>query len=357
MSRIKILGVAAVTMAAALGSGYTLQNFGGNQNGSPLVAERPAVSDESPVFSAGVIPDISGGFGSTAVVEDTIDDNALVLAPEFALTETIAPTGEVASAYSADGAIDEAFTRFAAITADDLSLQPDALLESFNSLAAAGDECGNVLSLQIGPAATIDLSLFAPCDQNAAIVVSHEGLVFSALTSETGQLELSIPAMTLNAEVEISFATGRTLREQVTVPDIDKYDRIAVQWQGENGLSLNAFHENAAFGGPGHVSADNPFDANMGGFLISLGDKAVPMPMMAEVFSAPSSQRDATHFSIEAPVTASSCDQVVTGETIAMQAGNPVAVFDLSLAMPDCGAIGEFVVLNNLLPEQTIASN
>jgi hypothetical protein len=67
----------------------------------------------------------------------------------------------------------------------------------------------------------------------------------------------------------------------------------------------------------------------------------------------PSAQADVV---VEAAVTGATCGRDLTGKTLMSERGSAFAA-DLTLAMPDCGGIGDFLVLKNLATDMKIAAN
>ena len=59
---------------------------------------------------------------------------------------------------------------------------------------------------------------------------------------------------------------------------------------------------------------------------------------------------------VEAPVTEASCGREILAETL-VGSGSRVTINDLAAAMPGCDAIGDYLVLKNLVPDLNIASN
>ena len=83
-------------------------------------------------------------------------------------------------------------------------------------------------------------------------------------------------------------------------------------------------------------------------------------PLMAEVYTFPKTAKTrdgVVRLSVEAEVTAYNCETEVTGTTIQRNGIGDVRPVELTLAMPGCEAIGEFLVLKNLLQDLKIASN
>mgnify|MGYP006147623581 CR=1 FL=1 len=58
---------------------------------------------------------------------------------------------------------------------------------------------------------------------------------------------------------------------------------------------------------------------------------------------------------VEAAVTEATCGRELLGETLTSR-GGAVEVAELTLAMPDCAAAGDILVLKNLVPEMTLAA-
>lgn len=216
---------------------------------------------------------------------------------------------------------------------------------------AFGLPCG-APALSLGDVGTglLAVSLAAPCHPVERVTIRHAGLLFAMQTDFAGGAAFALPAMTRNAEVSVNFADGETARAVQAVGGLDALKRVAVQWRGRPGLRLNAYENGAAYGEPGHVSAAAPRDpaAGEGGFITVLGDPAVEMPMLAEVYTlptGPAARRVSADLTIEAEVTASGCGRVLHGEALYARAGSDPLRDPLRLAMPGCDAMGDFVML------------
>lgn len=61
--------------------------------------------------------------------------------------------------------------------------------------------------------------------------------------------------------------------------------------------------------------------------------------------------------SIEAEVTAGNCGQDISAQAIELRRDGTLRTRELSLAVPDCDGVGDFLVLNNLLDDLKIAAN
>ena len=117
-------------------------------------------------------------------------------------------------------------------------------------------------------------------------------------------------------------------------------------------FQLHAFEKGAGYGQPGDVWSGAPVSPD-GGYLVSLGDPGLDIPMLAEVYTFPTDiPADLT---IEATVTETTCGRELLGEVLQAQAGK-VTVNELTLAMPDCDALGDILVLKNPGRDTTLAT-
>lgn len=213
-------------------------------------------------------------------------------------------------------------------------------------------------TLQLGllplPNAMVGLSLLAPCHSGERVVLSHAGLAVTAKTSASGGLITQIPALTPVAEVRVVFASGQQASALVDLPDFGTIERFAVQWQDADAFQLHAFENGAEFGEAGHRWSDSPGKAGQNGYVTLLGDATTPLPLLAQIYTfSPSLDADVV---VEAEVTSTTCARALLGETLLSRRGK-VEVSDLTLEMPDCGALGDFLVLKNLVQDMTLAAN
>jgi hypothetical protein len=60
--------------------------------------------------------------------------------------------------------------------------------------------------------------------------------------------------------------------------------------------------------------------------------------------------------SVEAEITEANCGRDVAAQTFHVHAGE-IQTRDLSMTIPACDAVGDFLVLNNLIEDLKIAAN
>lgn len=224
------------------------------------------------------------------------------------------------------------------------------------------EACPVTLELMAEPQAMIGLTLLAPCHPNERVVLQHAGLAVTGLTTATGALFTSLPALQPQAEVTTIFADGTRTSAALDIPEAATVRRFGIQWQAEDAFQLQAFEGGASWGEAGNVSARTPRASGLAlpadqGFVTALGDASAPAPLLAEVYTFPADSRVAAEVVIEAAVTEATCGREIFGQTLTATGGK-AATEDLTLAMPDCDGVGDYLVLNNLaLPTNIAAAN
>lgn len=220
-------------------------------------------------------------------------------------------------------------------------------------------DCTPLLALSPRPRAMIDILLSAPCRSDERVVLRHAGLAVTYSTNAAGALFASLPALSPEAAVSVLFAGGETAEARVNLPEAAEFRRFGVQWMGPQSFEVNAFENGADFGQPGHVSAASPHEPAqtmlpLDGFLTVLGDPSTDSPMLAEIYSFPGTPEPVPVL-IEAAVTDATCGREMLGEVLTADRGT-VRLSDLSITMPGCDAIGDYLVLKNLVPDLKLAS-
>lgn len=206
--------------------------------------------------------------------------------------------------------------------------------------------CTDSLALQEQAGGMIDVDLSTGCRAAERVVLRHAGLAVTARVGDDGRLHMRLPALAAAEPVEVLFQDGTRVAGLVVVPDIAGLRRFGVQWQGGPAFSVQGFEDGSDFGQPGVITATNPGAAPTG-TLTALGDATVQNPLLAQVYTYPADPTRTTTVVVEAAVTAETCGQDLLGEVIS-SAGGQVAKVDLTLAMPDCSGVGDFLVLKNL---------
>lgn len=316
------------TFVCALGIGYFMQNAAGQNDPAAPVSDAVARAEFKPL-SESILPTGSG-----------VEVSALATIPQ-----------------------DPASMRMPSAAPFDVASLVDSPAEAgFDPSAAA---CAVTANAAVEAGAMVRFSVSAPCFPNERAVIHHNGMMFTDVTNDAGEIETMVPALSEQAFMMVEFASGDGAVASVTVSSLMFYDRVVLQWSGSTGLQLHAREYGAEYGADGHVWSGATRDVSAaalgeGGFITLLGDADTLAPRMAEVYTFPTgtaSRAGDIDLSVEAEVTAQNCGQDIEGQAIEVNAAERVRTQYLTLAVPDCTTIGDFLVLNNLVDDLKIALN
>lgn len=333
---------AACTLGCAVGIGFVMQSgelaqmrYGSGEitamSTTPLVG-KPAVPIRVTDLSIG--PD---------AVDKTLDPDSITLTSAN-INVMAEAANEMASAVNA-------------------SAPSDVMNDMLHSDIARAPECEVSVLATPTAGAMVDLALEAPCYSEERVIIRHENMTFAQNLSAVGNMKVTVPALTEEFEVSFSFVNGDGITAYAEVPSVPLYDRVILQWQGTTGAQIHAREYGADYGTDGHVWSGAPRDftavvGGVGGFLTTLGDPASLSPMLAEVYTFPSGLAKSdggVQLTVETEVTEQNCGTEMRARTFQYSAGKEVSSQYMSLAVPNCSAVGNFLVLNNLLQDLTVA--
>lgn len=232
-----------------------------------------------------------------------------------------------------------------------------------DDLSAFGLPCGAEIVAEPVPPASVRVRLSAPCMPNERVVFRHEGLVFATTTSALGLVDVTVPAMTRAARIEATLPDDTVLSVITAVSEIGEYKRVALASSGRAILSINAFEFGAAQGEAGHVRFRPGAQHRASparGHIVRLGDPDIPAPLQSEVYTFPAGQtlaHGSVRLHVEAEVTERTCGRPVEAAAIQTLSGGPPTHVALTLDMPGCDAVGDILVLKNVLRDLRIARN
>ena len=213
--------------------------------------------------------------------------------------------------------------------------------------------CTVNLTLKALPSAMLGVALTAPCHDGERVVLHQAGLAITGKIGADGRLAVVLPALTADGAVAVLFADGSRADQVLPMPEAANLRRFGVQWQGAAAFVLHGMEDGADFDPPGDISGRNPVGA---GFLTVLGDAAVENPLLAQVYTYPVAAEVRPEIVLEAAVLPATCGHDLLGEVLTVQSGQ-VQKTDLTLAMPDCSGVGDFLVLKNLASDVKVAAN
>ena len=219
--------------------------------------------------------------------------------------------------------------------------------------------CDPRLFLAPSAAAMVDLTLQAPCHANTLVKLTQGPLIATQRTNDAGHLHVRLPALEAETTIHVAFA-GLDLKTNLRIPDADRFQHIALMWEGPQVLRMNAFEFGAARNEVGHVWSGAPKSPNRasngtGGYLTRLVTEGGPS---AEIYSLPagrSPMRGVVRLVVEADITKESCGRIVKAKAFQPTAFRRFSQTDVEVALPDCDRQGEVVLLQNLLRDVRLA--
>jgi hypothetical protein len=334
MSRKQEVLTAVGTLACAVGIGFVMQN-----------GQDAQIRYGKPV----IVPKVQGSaaFPQRDQTTDAAFAGSILSVQDITLTSANVPPLPVVPRFDAP---------------IETSKAPKSSLET-PDIGFLGSGCAIHLTATPSAAAMVNLSLDAPCLPNERLSVLHKGMSVTYVTTKTGQLNVALPAFANEAVFEVAFSGGLSARAATTVDTLDLYDRVAVQWTGEDAVQLHAREFGARYGDSGHVWSGAARDLNAaasgnGGFLTRHGHPDVASSHQIEVYTFPKAMSQASGqvvLTIEAEVTQQTCGHDIGAKTLQLDSSGEVTVRDIVLTVPDCNAIGDFLVLNNLLQDLRVA--
>ncbi len=242
--------------------------------------------------------------------------------------------------------------------ATDSSHPQQRTLQPSRSAPSEPVNCGLSARARAVPGASAVLTIKAPCHANEPVDVLHSGLTVTQMTDENGAMELTIPALSEYAIFLISVDDQNGTVATTHIPDLTEYSRIALQWAGDTNLQIHALEFGASYGGKGHVFSDP--GAQGAGSVVTLGSAGFDDAQNVEVYSFRYGQTDRTGsiaLTVEAEVTDANCDRNLSVQSFELRADQRLRSRELTLNLPNCTQAGEFLVLNNLIEDLTIAAN
>ncbi|MAW08272.1 MAG: hypothetical protein CME61_08330 [Halobacteriovoraceae bacterium] len=250
---------------------------------------------------------------------------------------------------------------FTSVAPEGEDLGPDAGSASAPVLAepTVPETCDQSIIATAQPGALMEVAISAPCHAGERFTLHHGGMFITETLDPTGAFTTLLPALTERAIVIADFATGADLDAFALVSDVDDYDRVLLQWQGDLGLELHALEFGATYGQLGHVWSEAA-PGQGSGRVMYLGDPDQVSPSLVQVYSirreVVAASQAAVEISVEAEITASNCNRGIAAQLIERRNAH-LRTHELTMDMPDCAAVGDFLVLNNLIESLKIVSN
>ncbi|MDU8927868.1 hypothetical protein RXV86_10785 [Alisedimentitalea sp. MJ-SS2] len=346
------------TAACILATGFLMQG-GFGQSQQPM---RPTVQIQTAGMAPSVTPGVNGLTTPSQIseVELTAADTELLKKPAM-------PTGEnqVLPQVDAPVATERSVTKPVSVSLTDKAPANPSASSAPREEPKFADQCEMAMGGTEMAGALVKLSLNAPCMPNERVTMHHNGMMFTDTTDAAGKLSLEVPALATTAVFIASFSNGEGAVANVNMTSMDLFDRAVVQSSFVSSVALHALEFGAEYNDSGHIWANAKGEVadaaiGSGGFMTLLGNPAVSNGAMAQVYTFPSGQSEQSGdvaLSVEIEVTNANCGLEIEAQSLQVSKGGAPKVQVLDLTMPDCDAVGDFLVLKNLVNDLKVAAN
>jgi hypothetical protein len=307
------------------------------------VLQAPAVEDAPP---ADAFASVQG--------HDLPDTSGFSAAPEIAVVTPALATGT-------DPARPAAF-EVAATLPLPRPLAPIPQEEPTKDLSPFGLPCGFDVTAEAIDAAMVAIDVAAPCHPDAVVTITHSDMTIAEQTDPFGLMTLDLPALESPAFITVTLPDGSESDVLVDVPGLADYDRVALAWQGDLGVELHVMENGAAWMSAGHVRPNAPRTVSAvaagEGYMTLLGDRSLPSPMLSQVYTMPRQDGPASaQISVDAPVTVGNCARLAEARVLHVEGVSRADMVPLSFTYPTCDAVGDTLVLQNIIGDLRLASN
>lgn len=225
-----------------------------------------------------------------------------------------------------------------------------------------GLNCDVHFSAAALPTAMVQLNLTAPCHIGSPITILHNGLVFTATTSNIGHFNINLPALQQDAKFDLLLAGSNTYTAKINIPTATDFRRVALVWAGQASIEIHAFELLSGATKTKHIwrnSPENPHRAlqGRGGFLIRFDGGTKPNASHTEIYSFPTGpfvKPTTTRLHVKISTDKNSCGKNLTVTALQSAEAGKLEATNYSLTMPTCDKVGEHLLLKNLLTDLKI---
>ena len=220
--------------------------------------------------------------------------------------------------------------------------------------------CARTARVEAGIAGMVRVVLSDPCSPASRVEVAQGRLAADWQLDAAGQRLVSFAPLNAETPLTVTWSDGTVTTQ--TIPDLpnDAPFRVALAWSGPAFLSLAEEEFGAPDAATEYLAADTKFTAwdgreRSGGFMTILGD-GLGQTVQVYTFPNNASSKGVIRLAVQAPVTMQSCGRMAEGTAFQTDAFGRVMASDVKVALPECDAIGQTLVLRNLFRDLRLAA-
>ena len=200
----------------------------------------------------------------------------------------------------------------------------------------------------------------APCAPESRVDIIHSGFRIVEQTDAAGRLDIRVPALTQDARFTAVFpASARRFTAQVNIPEVAGYDRVALQASEPGPLGIEPLTNGTTpISAIASVEAEGSESAF--GYLLRLGRPEGSDIGQLDIFSFPRENTQSlgvVRLNVRADVTTDTCGREIPAIAAQTRHGGAHRQVQVDIALPGCDAVGDTLVLKNILQDLKLASN
>ena len=221
--------------------------------------------------------------------------------------------------------------------------------------------CNREATAEAGVAGMLRILLTDGCAPGTRVTVAQGLLIADWLLDHDGQRHLSFTPLQAGAPLTVTWWDGS--QTDLSLPSTigPLPSRAALAWQGPQFLSIVAQEFGPPIGGMGsgapmtHSASQAAISQETGGFLTTLGDG---IGRTAQVYTFPDDVdvSDVIRLSVAAPVTLRSCARQASATALQRSPLGGMLTSRVGVALPECDAIGQTIILQNVFRDLRLAA-
>ena len=235
---------------------------------------------------------------------------------------------------------------------------------AYNALhiSSAEMDCALNLTAKSLRGARVQLAVIAPCHKNKTITITHAGLRFNEIVDGKGKITIIIPVLSDPATIEVSFADGTSKSISAPAKDLSSLQRSGIAWSGQADLQLRVDESYIKASKNTQITAKNTRSYKQsylqgGGYITTLGNTDVENGGFVQIYSIENTQSVFVDFNVVLHDPSHICNTRLMINTVRYSAAFEAQITRKNIAIRNCSAQNENMVLKNTLRDLIVAQS
>ena len=194
--------------------------------------------------------------------------------------------------------------------------------------------------------AMLRLEVSTPCQRGGRVDVVWSHVSASFLTSVTGALDVTLPALEAQTTVGLRFENGTQIEKPGIHEDAEDFERVALTWRGNSDVSLIAL----PLGRSGF---------RRDGQKLQLGDRRITDGTRSEIYSIRTTfdRTYGVRLHVEVSPNKDNCETQQTFNAVQKAAQGGLVAIPVSFQLPECDGGQSILVMENVLRDLAFERN